>query len=221
MSDYLAISHEPRPADLCRNRIPSVDRRCRDTSPPSPLPGLGPMAVVARIQRVSLYRWCQSIQGWSPSSARCVAIPHFPARPHVRWRLPRLDNLRRLDELAKLPYRVPDELVRAILATCFFFKLDEVPTRLPSRYHCRGSVLCAQRGAQSIIQRVRVEFPGAELQSIRGDHLRRLDIDKGCATCRYYQKRVDFCIGSLDEEVSLQFTSAPHQQAIGGFLTTI
>jgi hypothetical protein len=46
--------------------------------------------------------------------------------------LPQLDNIARLTELADVSYIVPDEVVQAVLATCFFFKLDEALTRLYS-----------------------------------------------------------------------------------------
>jgi hypothetical protein len=44
--------------------------------------------------------------------------------------LPRLDDIARLPELAEMSYTVPDELVRGVLATYFFFELDEAPARL-------------------------------------------------------------------------------------------
>ncbi|KAI3042826.1 hypothetical protein CBS147353_11851 [Aspergillus niger] len=98
---------------------------------------------------------------------------------HALADLPRLDDVTRVAELAKEPYTVPDQLVRAVLATCFFVELDEGPTRAPGQYVCRGSVLCARREPRRIIERVLVEFPGAELQTGRGEHLGRSDDDDG------------------------------------------
>ncbi|OJZ79851.1 hypothetical protein ASPFODRAFT_54397 [Aspergillus luchuensis CBS 106.47] len=124
-------------------------------------------------------------------------------------------------ELAKEQYTVPDELVRAVLATCFFFELDEGPTRVPGQYVCRGSVLCARREPRRILERVLVEFPGAELQTGRGEHLGRSEDDDGCMVCGYYRKKVRFHVASLDEEISIMFKGSSGQQPIGGFPATV
>jgi len=43
--------------------------------------------------------------------------------------LPWLDDVEKLDSLAKLLFNVPNELVRAVLVTgIFFFELDGCPT---------------------------------------------------------------------------------------------
>lgn len=135
--------------------------------------------------------------------------------------LPRLDDVARLTELAEISYTVPDELVRAILATCFFFELDEAPTRVCGRYCCRGSVLCARNQARSIVNRVLVEFPGAELRTNSGDCLGSVEVDDGCTACGYYRKGVRFSVASLDEDMSILFTGSSHQHPIGGFPATI
>lgn len=150
-----------------------------------------------------------------PLRSRTVRLDHALAT------LPRLDEVARVAELADEAYNVPDQLVRAILATCFFFELDEAPTRLQGQYLCRGSVLCARRGARRIVERVGVEFPGAELQTNRGDGLGRPDEDDGCRMCGYYRKTVRFLVGSLDEDVSIGFQGASGQQPIGGFPATV
>ncbi|XRM38736.1 hypothetical protein ABZX51_002133 [Aspergillus tubingensis] len=140
---------------------------------------------------------------------------------HALADLPRLDDVTRVAELAKEPYTVPDELVRAVLATCFFFELDEGPTRVPGQYVCRGSVLCARREPRRILERVLVEFSGAELQTGRGEHLGRSDDDDGCMVCGYYRKKVRFHVASLDEEISIMLKGSSGQQPIGGFPATV
>lgn len=50
-----------------------------------------------------------------------------------------------------------------------------------------------------------MEFPGAELQTNRGDCLGRME-DDGCRTCGYYRSGVRFSVASLDEEISILFT---------------
>jgi hypothetical protein len=74
------------------------------------------------------------------------------------------------------------------------------------------------------MERVLVEFPGAELQTNLGDRLGRVhgdDDDAGCTICGYYRKRVRFSVASLNEDVSILVTSSSHQHPIGGFPATI
>ncbi|KAF9890703.1 hypothetical protein FE257_005569 [Aspergillus nanangensis] len=135
--------------------------------------------------------------------------------------LPRLDDIGQLTALTRRSYWVPDELVRAVLATCFFFELDEAPTMVRGQYHCRRSILCARPQARRIIERVLVEFLGAKVGTLRGDELDRLSKNDGCTVCGYYQKRIRFCVGSLDEDVTILFTGSSHQHPIGGFPATV
>lgn len=135
--------------------------------------------------------------------------------------LPRLDDVGKLEELAALPFTVPDELVRAVLATCFFFELDAPPSRADGQYHLRGSVLCARTQSRRIVDRVLVEFPGARFQTGRGRPLGRVDGDDGCPLCGYYRKQVTLSVPSLDEEVTIALASPAQQRPIGGFPKTI
>lgn len=135
--------------------------------------------------------------------------------------LPRLDDVEKLTKLAELPFTVPDELVRAILATSFFFELDERPIRTCGQYQCRGSILCARQHAGQIIDRVLIEFPGARLQTARGYPLGRVDDYEGCTICGYYRKQVTFSVPSLDEDVSIVLTSSALRRQIGGFPNTM
>jgi len=135
--------------------------------------------------------------------------------------LPRLDDVGKLAELAALPFTVPDELVRAVLATCFFFELDAPPSRADGQYRLRGSVLCARTQARRIVDRVLVEFPGARFQRGRGRPLGRVDDDDGCLLCGYYRKQVTLSVPSLDEEITIALASPAQQRPIGGFPKTI
>lgn len=135
--------------------------------------------------------------------------------------LPRLDDVGKLAELAALPFTVPDELVRAVWATCFFFELDAAPSRTDGSYHLRGSVLCARTHARRIVDQVLVEFPRAHFQSGRGQPLGRVDDDDGCPLCGYYRKQVTLSVPSLDEEITIALASAAQQRPIGGFPTSI
>lgn len=131
--------------------------------------------------------------------------------------LPQLDDVGKLPQLATLPYAVSDELVRAVLASTFFFELDELPVKARGQYRCRGSILCARQNARQIMARVLVEFPGAGFQTLHGYHLGRVDDDEGCTGCGYYRKTVTFAVPSLDEEVSIRIANASFQRDVGGF----
>ncbi|BCR99929.1 patatin-like phospholipase family protein [Aspergillus luchuensis] len=146
---------------------------------------------------------------------------HIFRLDHALADLPRLNDVMRVADLAKEPYTVPDELVRAVLTTCFFFELDEGSMRAQGQYLCRGSVLCARREPRRILERVLVEFSVAELQTGRGEHLGRLDDDDGCMVCGYYREQVRFHVASLDEEISIMFKGSSGQQPIGGFPATV
>lgn len=139
--------------------------------------------------------------------------------------LPQLDDIARLAELADVSYTVPDEVVQTVLATGFFFELDEAPMRLHGQYHSRGSALCARNQTRLILKRVLVEFPGAELQTNRGDCLGRVEDDNWCSTCGYYRKGVRFSVASLKMSilslVPLTGTQSEDIQApYNNFLTT-
>ena len=47
-----------------------------------------------------------------------------------------------MEELSNLPYIILDELVWAVLATSFFFELDEVPIEFYGVYYYQGLILC-------------------------------------------------------------------------------
>ncbi|EAW11464.1 patatin-like phospholipase family protein [Aspergillus clavatus NRRL 1] len=135
--------------------------------------------------------------------------------------LPRLDDVGKLEELAALPFTVPDELVRAVLASCFFFELDTPPSRADGQYRLHGSILCARTQSRRIVDRVLVEFPGARFCSGRDHSLGRVDNDNGCLFCGYYRKQVTLSVPSLDEEIMIALASPAQQRLIGGFPKTI
>ncbi|KAL2836064.1 hypothetical protein BJX68DRAFT_274726 [Aspergillus pseudodeflectus] len=85
--------------------------------------------------------------------------------------LPRLDDVGKLEELAALPFTVPDELVQVVLATCFFFELDTPPSRADGQYRLHRLILCAWTCG-------------------RGHSLGRVDDDDRCLLCGYYRKQV-------------------------------
>jgi hypothetical protein len=135
--------------------------------------------------------------------------------------LPRLDNVGKLEELAALPFTIPDELVRAVLATCFFFELDAPPSQADGQYRLHGSILCARTQSRRIVDRVIVEFPRARFYSGRGHSLGQVDDDDGCLLCGYYRKQVTLLVPSLDKELTITLASPAQQRPIGGFPKTI
>jgi hypothetical protein len=131
--------------------------------------------------------------------------------------LPELDNVDRMEELSDLPYVIPDELVRAVLATSFFFELDEVPIESHGVYHCQGSILCVEREPRHMVAEILTEFPGAQFALVGGSYLGPVGDDDGCRVCGYYRKRVSFQVPSLDENLSLVIDSQRGCRRIGGF----
>ncbi|KAL4861318.1 hypothetical protein BDV12DRAFT_208132 [Aspergillus spectabilis] len=119
------------------------------------------------------------------------------------------------------PFTVLDELVRAVLATCFFFELDAPPSLTDRQYRLHGSILCARTQSRRIVDRVLVEFPGARCGSGQGQSLGRVDDDDGCLLCGYYRKQVTLPVPSLDEELRIALASPAQQHPIGGFPKTI
>lgn len=131
--------------------------------------------------------------------------------------VPRLDDVDSLTEMSGLPFTVADELVRALLATTFFFELDEIPIHKRGIFHCRGSILCARRQVQTILRCVGKEFPDATLRISSCHNLGRVAENDGCGICGYYRKKVTFTVNSLAEEFCIELSSGSSHQRIGGF----
>lgn len=136
--------------------------------------------------------------------------------------LPWLDASDIVAELAEIPYSVSDEVVRATLATLFYFELDEQPTDEQGRYCCRGSIFCTRPQAWSIVQQTLVDFPSAQFQISHGDDLGPISDDRdGCLACGYYRKKVVFAVTSLEDEINLVIANGSVSHPIGGFPKTI
>ncbi|KAJ5775840.1 uncharacterized protein N7511_000851 [Penicillium nucicola] len=132
--------------------------------------------------------------------------------------LPRLDDVSRLEEMSRMQYTVPTELVRATLATAFFFfELDELPTKRQGEFFCEGSILCSRSYSRDLVKLIMVEFPGARFETVRGHHLGNVDQNDGCHVCGYYRKKVTFSINGLHEMTSIGIAGCSFFQKIGGF----
>lgn len=154
-------------------------------------------------------------------------LPHhskpdaFRLDHEIHGPMPELDDISSLDKLFKMDFAVPDQLVRAVLATAmFFFELDEIPVRSHDSFQCRGSILCARPGAILILQRVLVEFPGARFQTSHGCDLGNVSPLNCCHSCGYFRKPVTFPVASLGERLSIEIVNSTHCERIGGFPTS-
>ncbi|CAG7970680.1 unnamed protein product [Penicillium salamii] len=142
----------------------------------------------------------------------------FRLNHEVSEALPRLDDVSRLAEMSKMRFAVPDELVRAILVTAFFFfELDGQPIKKHGVYFCQGSILCSRSYAKDLVKKVMVEFPGARFQTARGHHLGDVVEDDSCHLCGYYRKEVNFSVNGLDEMTTIGIAGSSFFQRIGGF----
>lgn len=136
--------------------------------------------------------------------------------------LPRLDDVDALADLAEMSYDVPDELVRKILATAFFFfEMDDMPTKIHGSFYCEGSILCTRPHSSALIERVLREFPSARFQTAHGHHLGLVDEGNGCRECGYFRKKVAFTVTSLEEVISIMIASAAFRHEIGGFPNSV
>lgn len=116
-----------------------------------------------------------------------------------------------------MTYQIPDELVQAVLATAFFFELDQQPIRNQRSFHCKGSILCSRSQAQRILDSVIVEFPGAKFQIDQGCHLGPVKEHDGCQVCGYFRKKVSFSLMRLEEKFSIVISGSRSHHSIGGF----
>jgi hypothetical protein len=139
----------------------------------------------------------------------------------VPGNLPELDDVDRIDELRDFRYEIPDSLARALLATSFFFELDEEPILCSGVYHCQGSILCCRYGLEEIMSLVQTELPGARFMTLKGSNLGEADEHNGCRDCGYYRKRVTFSVSSTQEEIQLGIDSSSSFYKIGGFPTSV
>lgn len=134
------------------------------------------------------------------------------------YNLPRLDDLDRMMELFEATYEVPDDLVRALLATgFFFFEADQTPTLQQGAFYCEGSILCKGPKSKCVVERVIREFPRAQFQIAGGQHLGLINDHEGCDSCGYYRKKVGFTVNSLEEIITIEIAGISWQKRIGGF----
>ena len=136
----------------------------------------------------------------------------------INGSLPRLDDISSLATMSTLRFTVPDELVRALLASAFFFfELDSMPVKKHGEFLCQGSILCPREKVETILERVLAEIPGARFQTASGYQLGEIYGSDGCYSCGYYRKGVKFSVKSLEEMMSIEIANSNFAHKIGGF----
>ncbi|CRG92894.1 Leucine--tRNA ligase [Talaromyces islandicus] len=141
----------------------------------------------------------------------------FRLNRHFPQGLPELDDVRWLDGRDGGRYVIPSPLVRALLATLFYFELDEAPEERAGRLRCQGSILCSAADASGAVDGVLAEFPGACFAVAGGVSLGRVEEDHGCRACGYYRQRVSFDVSSLHEQVALVLRGRTGDHRIASF----
>lgn len=142
----------------------------------------------------------------------------FRINHEISEALPQLDEAGKLDDMSKLNFAIPDDLVRAVLVTgFFFFELDETPIQTHGSFFCRGSIFCSRPKAREILNCVSAEIPNGQVQTSRGLQLGSLQDNDGCHMCGYYRKTISFSVNSLEEEISLGIANDQFYHKIGGF----
>jgi hypothetical protein len=135
----------------------------------------------------------------------------------IDGRVPRLDDVDSVMKVSALPFTVADDLVRALLATAFFFELDETPIQRGGILQCRGSILCARRPIHAVLQCVGKEFPDATFRTSSCQELGQVVANDGCGICGYYRKKVSFTVNNIAEEFCIELFSNTLHHRIGGF----
>lgn len=137
-------------------------------------------------------------------------------------RLPRLDEVDKIEKLAEEKFSVPDALVRTILAAGFlFFELDHIPALKQGSLLCHGSILCKGTIPRAVFKQLNNEFPDTYFQTQNGQPLGRLDEDDGCIDCGYYRKKVKFSLSSREESFTIVIKGTSTNQKIGGFPASV
>lgn len=132
--------------------------------------------------------------------------------------LPRLDDVGKLNSMLDLSYSVPDDLVRKVLASAFFFfELDVEPIRRDDGFLCQGSILCSRGDINIILKQALLEMPNAHFQTARGQYLGGIHENDGCPSCGYFRKAVRFTVTNLDEMTSIEIANTQFCHKIGGF----
>jgi hypothetical protein len=132
--------------------------------------------------------------------------------------LPRLDDVGKMNSMLDLKYSVPDDLVRKILASAFFFfELDVEPMKRDDGFLCQGSILCSRGDINIILKQALLEMPNAHFQTARGQYLGGIHENDGCSSCGYFRKAVRFTVTNLDEMTSIEIANTQFCHEIGGF----
>lgn len=133
-------------------------------------------------------------------------------------RLPRLDEVDKIEKLSQENFSVTNELVQALLIVGFlFFEFDHFPAFKQGSLICHGSILCKGTAPRAVLKQMNYEFPGADFETQNGQHLGRLDEDDGCMDCGYYRKKVKFSLSSLEEYFTIVIKGTSSHQKLGGF----
>jgi hypothetical protein len=157
--------------------------------------------------------WQDALDGFPPE----LRQDSFRLNCELTQRLPALDDVTRMEELSAIPYPIPDGLIHALLATSFFFELDEMPVLCAGRFHCRGSILCAAAHSADVIRRVNATFGEPHFAWLGGATIGPVDDGDGCATCGSYRRTIAWTVANLQETVTLTIRGRYAERHIAGF----
>lgn len=184
-------------------------------------PGVFKEGALSRMIRATIYSPCMDGRQGFHEALNYLTESDQPEVYRLDYaidgRVPRLDDVDSVIRMSGLPFTVADELVRALLATAFFFELDEIPVRKGGNFLCTGSILCARRPVHAVLQCVGKEFPNATFRTSSCDEIGRVIANDGCGTCGYYRKKVSFTVNNLAEEFCIELSCNTLHHRIGGF----
>ena len=136
---------------------------------------------------------------------------------------PHLDDVTQMDGLRESvrlqPQRTKDveDVLFALLATSFYFELDDLPVFRSGLYACKGSIRCRNRPAE-ILRVLGRTFAGQLETVISGESYGQLSVTDICACCHCFRKKISFPVLHLDEVINMGIKYRwDRERSISGF----
>lgn len=136
---------------------------------------------------------------------------------------PVLDDV---DKISKIEQRSQDFLetynfggvIRALLASNFYFELEKPPRDRKHAFVCTGSIRCRSPDTRALVQRVLEEYPMASIIMEDKDNFGRITFEQVCDRCSRFHKDISFHVRHLSEvtAICIKFNSTETYR-ISGF----
>ena len=134
---------------------------------------------------------------------------YFRMNLSLETKEPALDDADKIPELrrqvrSQLTYQNDcTAIARALWASRFYFKLDDIPKYHLGTYQCRGSILCQSTCPPALIRHIKIKFPNARFMFNSESVLGNLALEPCCSGCGHFSKLITFDIRHKDESIQL------------------